>query len=459
MAAYRFGDVVLGPDSPDFHAVVAQAYANKVRPTCVCRDPDGPPMYIAHLGDQYLIKRMPYSGVSHSPDCDSFEAPGELSGRGNLDGSAIQRADNGLVSLKFDFSLSHHGSPSARGAPTEKTSVTSNGNKLSLRGLLHYLWDEAELTKWVPGFAGKRNWFVLRRRLLAETEGKEAKKSSLSSIIYVPEFYDQERKLDIRQRRLAHLAKISGTNGKRMMVVIGEYENISEGRSDFSLLHIKHLPDFPLRMTANLRKDFDKMFSKVVGLYEFIQDSHLMVIATFSMDISGTPEIGEISVMLTTPNWIPIENLYDNELVELLTEKKRSFLRVLRYNLSKKDPIASAILTDTAPEAYGLYIVLGDLDSDGPPKEAMQEFIENVHYPAWIWEPSSGVPPEFPPRGIAKKSNTATVLAAKNTEIPARRIEPHGGTVESRAVEPERIPALASIATQEAISTAGSQTK
>ena len=64
------------------------------------------------------------------------------------------------------------------------------------------------------------------------------------------------------------------------------------------------------------------MFGKVVGLFDFIQDSHLMVIATFSIDVSGTPEIGEISVMLTTPNWIPIESMYENELDRPLEREK-----------------------------------------------------------------------------------------------------------------------------------------
>jgi hypothetical protein len=65
---------------------------------------------------------------------------------------------------------------------------------------------------------------------------------------------------------MSRVASISGASGKRMMLLIGEYERISEGRSDSTMLYIKHLPDFPFRMTANLRKDFDKMFGKVVGL-------------------------------------------------------------------------------------------------------------------------------------------------------------------------------------------------
>jgi Protein of unknown function (DUF1173) len=400
MTAYRFGDVTLTPDSPDFPATLVRAYTDRIRPVCTCKEP-GPEMYIAHFGNQYLVKRMPYSGISHAAECDSFEAPPELSGRGILNGTAIQRTDEGTTALKFDFSLSRNGVAANRGAATEKTSVTSSGNRLTLRGFLHYLWDEAELTHWRPGFTGKRNWFVLRRRLMAEAEGKEAKKTALSSLLFIPEFYDQERKHQLSQRRMSRVASISGASGKRMMLLIGEYERISEGRSD-STMYIKHLPDFPFRMTANLRKDFDKKFGKVVGLFDFIQDSHLMVIATFSIDVSGTPEIGEISVMLTTPNWIPIESMYENELIGLLSEKKRSFIKVLRYNLTKQDPMPSAILTDTSPEAYGLYVVLGELDKAGPSREAMQEMIATTRYPSWVWDPASGIPPDLPAQSHAR---------------------------------------------------------
>jgi hypothetical protein len=429
MTAYRFGDVTLTPDSPDFLATVVRAYTDRIRPVCTCKDP-GPEMYIAHFGNQYLVKRMPYSGISHAAECDSFEAPPELSGRGILNGTAIQRTEEGTTALKFDFSLSRNGVAANRVAATEKTSVTSSGNRLTLRGFLHYLWDEAELTHWRPGFTGKRNWFVLRRRLMAEAEGKEAKKTALSSLLFIPEFYDQERKHQLSQRRMSRVASISGASGKRMMLLIGEYERISEGRSDSTMLYIKHLPDFPFRMTANLRKDFDKMFGKVVGLFDFIQDSHLMVIATFSIDVSGTPEIGEISVMLTTPNWIPIESMYENELIGLLSEKKRSFIKVLRYNLTKQDPMPSAILTDTSPEAYGLYVVLGELDKAGPSREAMQEMIATTRYPSWVWDPASGIPPDLPAQSHARTpaslpSNGKAAVQPAAAEVITAESEKH----------------------------------
>ena len=39
--------------------------------------------------------------------------------------------------------------------------------RLSLRGLLYFLWHEAELTRWHPGFTGKRTWSVVRSHLLS----------------------------------------------------------------------------------------------------------------------------------------------------------------------------------------------------------------------------------------------------------------------------------------------------
>jgi Protein of unknown function (DUF1173) len=60
----------------------------------------------------------------------------------------------------------------------EKNSVKTDGNKLSLRGTLHYLWEQARFNKWSPGMAGKRNWFVIRKYLYEAAKDKTAKNIS-----------------------------------------------------------------------------------------------------------------------------------------------------------------------------------------------------------------------------------------------------------------------------------------
>jgi hypothetical protein len=70
-------------------------------------------MYIAQIGDQYIVKRMPLSGGGHDPSCTSYDPPDELSGLGVLIGSAIHLdPESGLAALKLDFSLSKVGARS-----------------------------------------------------------------------------------------------------------------------------------------------------------------------------------------------------------------------------------------------------------------------------------------------------------------------------------------------------------
>ncbi|WP_292585970.1 DUF1173 family protein, partial [Mesorhizobium sp.] len=110
MRRFRIADQVIEEAASNLQAVLVDAYQRKIRPLCSCREP-GAAMYIARVGDQYIVKRMPSSGGGHDPSCSSYDPPDELSGLGMLMGSAIQvDPESGLASLKLDFSLSKVGS-------------------------------------------------------------------------------------------------------------------------------------------------------------------------------------------------------------------------------------------------------------------------------------------------------------------------------------------------------------
>src|SRR4051812_32250046 len=95
--------------APDLHARLAEAHPRQERPSCLCRD-GGVPMYVARVGARFFLKRMPLTGPQHDPACESYEPPPELSGRGEVAGSAIEEnAEDGITRLKLDFSLSRTG--------------------------------------------------------------------------------------------------------------------------------------------------------------------------------------------------------------------------------------------------------------------------------------------------------------------------------------------------------------
>ena len=105
-------------------------------------------MYVARLGGLsagFIVKRMPESGSRHAIDCPSYEPPPGFSGLGQVLGTAIvEDPATGQTTLKLNFPLTRRPGRSTPPPPGgEPDSVKSTGTRLSLRALLHYLWDQA----------------------------------------------------------------------------------------------------------------------------------------------------------------------------------------------------------------------------------------------------------------------------------------------------------------------------
>jgi hypothetical protein len=356
-------------------------------------------MYIAHLETGYVIKRMPDTGASHGPGCDSYEAPPGLSGRGEVDGQAIEQTDEGSVNLKLAFSLRHNNPAEMENESTQKTTAKTAGTRLTLRGLLHYLWDESRLSHWQPEMQGERSWFAVRTALVEAIESKETKSASLKDILYIPEVYDRAKSTDIACRRIRALSPIMGPgkSGKKLMLVVGEMDRISPATFGYAL-KLKHLPDFPLVMDADLNKNFENVFDVINTLWAYTPDSHLIVIATFVIDDKGLPSVEEMCVMLTSPEWLPIDNQFEQLLVKTLVTQKRSFQKQLRYNLPPDKPIATAVLTDCDNAPLAMYIDVDDLASRWASTVAINEVVKNNSIETWMWTPKEGILPDIPPK-------------------------------------------------------------
>jgi hypothetical protein len=198
-------------------------------------------MYVAKVNGRFVIKRMPNTASEHDLSCESYEAPAELSGLGEVLGSAIQEhVEEGITDLKLAFSLTRR---PWRAAPIpadgEPDSVTTDGKRLTLRGTLHYLWEQAGFHKWSPAMSGKRNWYVIRKFLLQAAQAKFAKGQALNDLLYIPEPFSLEHKDEIVQRRTALMAKLAAAAKNRshsLMMLIAEVKEISAARYGYKLL-------------------------------------------------------------------------------------------------------------------------------------------------------------------------------------------------------------------------------
>lgn len=391
--SYLFGGRQFEAGSRGFAEAVAAAYEARLRPRCLCVA-DGVEMYIARLGDGYIVKRMPESGSRHAPDCPSYEPPPEASGLGQVLGSAISEdPSTGETTLKLDFAMSKIAGRStmpARGG--EADSIACEGNRLSLRGLLHYLWDQAELTHWQSGFTGKRTWGTVRKHLLQAAENKIARGDPLRSRLYIPEVFSLEHRDAINARRLSWWSLAIATPGKaqHLMLLIGEVKEIVPARYGFKAV-VKHIPDQAFALDEHLYRRLGRRFGSALALWGAVDDIHMLMIATFSVAAAGIPTIVELSLMPATRQWVPVEDAFEKQLVEKLVGDGRSFIKGLRYNLSAASALACATLTDCDDSAPLLFVVPAGMKDDG---RCVQVCDRSV--PPWLWHPTEERMPPLP---------------------------------------------------------------
>lgn len=396
MSRYRVGNSVVEPETPEFDGAIERAYAARERPRCQCQ-PTGVAMYIAKVAGKYVLKRMPNSGETHAASCDHYEPPPELSGLGQVLGSAIEEnVDDGITALKLGFSLSKGGSrPTPTPSATEADSVKSEGNKLTLRGTLHYLWEQAGFNRWVPGMADRRSWFVLRKYLLRAATDKRAKGQDLSEILYIPEQWRPDEKDAIAERRHVQFSKIAGASkvGRRLNLVIAEVKEIGPGRYGHRIV-FKHAADAAFMLAEDIHKRMQKRFAAELGLWDSGQDVHLVLVGTFSVNATGVASIEELALMTVDLNWIPVESMADKMLVAKLIDRDRRFVKGLRYNLPSTTPLASAVLNDTEPKATALYIVPHGAEDEYA--AATQTLIRDSALDSWVWQAGEQEMPPLP---------------------------------------------------------------
>ncbi|MEO8921823.1 MAG: DUF1173 domain-containing protein [Caldimonas sp.] len=397
METYRFASAVLSSGDPAFAAHLANAYSDKSRPLCMCISTAGLPMYVSRLNGRFLVKRMPNTGSQHHPDCASYEPPPELSGLGEVAGAIQEDVDAGSTALKLDFQLSKLGSralPISSGMLTD--SVRTDGSRLTLRATLHYLWEQAQLNRWTPRMAGKRSWYVVRKHLLHAAADKTAKGFSLTDILFIPESFSMEHKSEIEARRIAKLARtaMATQGGHQLMLLIGEVKSMEPARYGHKIV-IKHLPDMPLLLAEDLHHRMVKRFNNELALWSENESIHLLTIATFGMSPAGVAYLEEACLVPVTANWIPIEHHADAQLLEQLTQAGRRFTKGLRYNLASDRPLASAVLSDTAPSPVALYLV--PPNASDAYRQALDQLVEASELPAWIWKTAEQSMPVLPP--------------------------------------------------------------
>ncbi|OHV77231.1 DUF1173 domain-containing protein [Rhizobium sp. LCM 4573] len=394
MRNFTIGDQTVDESSPEFRLLLPHAYEQRLRPMCMCKEPPVA-MYITRLEDRYLIKRIPLSGRDHDPACPSYEPPYELSGLGPLIGNAIQIDASDKADLKLDFSLTKRGPRTTPGASAEtaEPAIRSEPRKLSLRAMLHYLWEAGELTEWRSTWAGRRGWGRVRTSLINAASQMTARGGSLSDMLFVPEVFHPDDKDGIAARRAAALKNIqaTGSGPRKLMMIVAEVKEFSTARGGHKIV-VRHLP-FPLMIDDGAWGRLAARYETELELWRSSEAFHLIVIATFGVSTAGIASIEEVALMVTNEHWLPFENIHELRLLEKLSHFKRKSVKGLRFNLGRDVPIVSVTLPEQKPAPVAMFIVPAGAGDDY--EQALTNMIDlRPEITPWVWRVAeSDIPP------------------------------------------------------------------
>ena len=388
---YSIKGRVLADDDPQLQDALAQIYETPERPRCLCV-PGGIEMYLARHR-QLVVKRMPDTGNRHAPACPAFEPEAQQSGLGELLGEAVLEREPGKVELRVNFPWTRTtGRSVARGEARDVVDVATPRHRMSLRALMHFLFERAGFNRWSPGMQGKRNQGVLHKYLLEAAEDVSVKGVALLERLYVPEPFNEATKADAAQRRREKLAVLRPREGHSpLAVLIGEFK-ASETTTLGRRIWIRHMPDAPLLATIRTWERIERVFAPLFEARDADTGFkvRLMMAALVGARREHTYEIEAASLMLTSEHWIPIEGIHELPLVHALVEQRRRFLKPLRYDAKGTAGFATALLLDNGATPLPLHVVSAFMK----PTERLTKarMLANFGAGAWVWATDDRMP-------------------------------------------------------------------
>ena len=387
---------------PGLQDALAQVYGSPERPRCLCV-PGGIEMYIARHAE-YIVKRMPDTGSLHHPTCPSFEPEPGMSGLGELLGEAIIERSPDQVEVRTDFAMSRlPGKAVPRGeAVIDPAEVHAPRKSMSLRALLHFLFERAGFNRWYPAMEGRRNQGVLHKYLSEAARGVMVKGASLDERLYVPEPFRVELKDEIGERRrkkLALLLSPEDAGRYRMAIIVGEY-NGSEPTAFGRRIVVKHMPEVPLYIETKAWEHVERSYAAVLqARYADVpKKPRVMMAALVYAKREYVYQVDTVSMMLTTDQWIPLDGLYELPLIDALQREQRSFMKPLKYDARSAATFPNVLLLD----CEGGPIPLHAVSAFGDTKEkALKVRALALSQPHWVWNTETELP-QLPARGRSR---------------------------------------------------------
>ena len=406
-------------DDPRLQEALARAYEAPDRPRCLCI-PGGVEMYVARHR-QFVLKRMPGSGLRHDPACPSYEPDTRQSGLGELEGDAVLEPNPGSFELRVNFPWTRvSGRAVPRGEAQDPAEVAVARRRMSLRALMHFLFERAGINRWTPAMEGKRNQGVIHKYLMEAADTITIRGLSLAERLYVPEPFSETGREEAARRRREKLSVLHPRDGQSpLAIALGEFKGC-EATALGRRIWIKHAPDAPLLVATRTWERIERAFGSLLEARhaDTGHRARVVIAALIRARREHTYEVDAASLMLTSEQWIPLDGVHEVALVQALTEQRRRFIKPLRYDARTAAGFPNALLLDTGAQPIPLHVMSAFMSSTD---RGIKEKAVQIAGESWVWRTDEPMP--------ALPSTTAVAWAGR----PPQRAHPMPGEKPSAA--------------------------
>jgi len=371
------------------YALIEAARDASIPINCLCNGDHAPvPVYSRRLGSQFVLCRMPDSGLTHAEHCvfhgettHSQNAGTLLQKRGDTNGerdAIIERPDGKIdvrIAIPLKLSSERKPAPAQKTRPTNRRPPSPPRQSIDLTGLLRFVWECAGFNRWYPAMAGKRRWPTLMYFLTKSLQPIVLNGVSLADRLLLV------NPLSKWDRRSASIVEQFCTSHKLtkedVFLVAGAVRGL---RPDvFRLRLVIHgmpeavwLDDSQWRRIRDEVRDIDAVLSRG-------ETDKLVVLAAVTRNDKGYLHMIAAGFMSVTSDFLPYINNNEALLIRALVAQQR------RFTIASK-PSHSTVkvaLLDTAERFTPLTIIpAGGVDYAGPG--------------AWRWLVKEGDIPPLP---------------------------------------------------------------
>jgi hypothetical protein len=340
-----------------FQVLLEEARRRFGHALCSCQRPPLK-LVIRDRQGKLFLAAWPNQAQSHALDCPFYTE--ERTGANEYAPGAISQ-DGDRTNLALAHPLRQTDRHQDRGEG-EKESIPAKDRsapreRLHLWGLLHYLWEQAGLNRWYPGW--HRDWGFVRHVLRRVAQNTTVEGHALLPNLYVPPVWIPAKQDQInahwdefvRPLRLQHRRSPTVAAG----IVIGMARALEPTEFGYSLRLHHHAERFYMdhALADILARHSRRGWAAIKHLNAAVDaDEKPYVVAAMRVQATHTGRltIVEAALMRVSPRFIPVNSSYEDKVARLLVAQDRQFVRPLHYD-SHFLELPDFILKDVAPPA------------------------------------------------------------------------------------------------------------